>query len=173
MLIQPAAGGLGTILVQLAVAAGARVIGAARGAEKLALVKELGADVAIDYSSPDWIEQVGAVDIAFDGVGGAPGRAAFGAVRTGGVYSIHGDASSSADFTTEEQATERGVTMRGIEQLSTFHPDQRRRIEHLFELTAAGRIRPVIGRTYPLDQAADAHRAKEAREVVGKILLLP
>nr|WP_042195255.1 zinc-binding dehydrogenase [Kibdelosporangium sp. MJ126-NF4]CEL21854.1 putative oxidoreductase [Kibdelosporangium sp. MJ126-NF4]CTQ92633.1 putative oxidoreductase [Kibdelosporangium sp. MJ126-NF4] len=173
VLIQPAAGGLGTILVQLAVAAGARVIGAARGSEKLALVKELGADVAVDYSSPDWIEQVGPVDIAFDGVGGPLGRLAFGAVRVGGVYSNHGSASGSAESVTDEEATSRGVTRRGIEQLSTFHPDQHRRIEHLFDLTVTGRIKPVIGRTYPLDQAADAHRAVEAREVVGKVLLIP
>ncbi|CAM4109840.1 zinc-binding dehydrogenase [Kibdelosporangium persicum] len=169
VLVQPAAGGLGSVLVQLLKAAGARVVGVARGDTKLALVKELGADVVVDYSSADWLSQVGTVDVAFDGVSGPLGQAAFSAVRDGGRYSNYGNASGSA----ESVSPGRGITTRGIEQLSTFHADGRRRIERVFELAATGKIRPVIGRTFPLDQAAEAHRAIEAREVLGKTLLIP
>lgn len=76
VLILGAAGGLGLLLVQLAHAAGARVIGAARGQEKLDLAKRAGADIVIDYSAPGWPEQVRAAtgglgpDAVFDGVGG-------------------------------------------------------------------------------------------------------
>lgn len=173
VLVQPAAGGLGTILVQLATAAGAHVVGAARGEAKLALVKELGAHKVVDYSTPDWIDHVGTVDIAFDGVSGALGRAAFTAVRPGGVYSNHGNASTATESVTDDDAAARGVTKRGMDQLWSFHSEQRRRVEDVFDLTVTGRVKPVIGRTYPLDQAADAHRAVEARELPGKILLIP
>ncbi|MCE7006289.1 zinc-binding dehydrogenase [Kibdelosporangium philippinense] len=166
VLVQPAAGGLGTVLVQLLAASGARVIGAARGASKLALVRELGADVVVDYSAPDWLSQVGTVDIVFDGVGGSLGQAAIGAVRDGGRYSNYGNASGSADGVTASG----GISVRGIDQLGTFRTDNRGRI---LDLAAAGKIRAVIGRTWPLDQAAEAHRAVEAREVLGKALLIP
>ncbi|SMC85102.1 zinc-binding dehydrogenase [Kibdelosporangium aridum] len=168
-LVQPAAGGLGTVLVQLLATAGARVIGVARGAEKLALVKDLGADVAVDYTEPDWTTQVGVVDVAFDGVSGSLGQAAFSTVRDGGRYSNYGNASASD----EGVSPERGITVRGIDQLSDLRGGYRPRAEHVFELAAAGTIRAVIGRTYPLDQVAEAHRAVEAREVLGKALLIP
>ncbi|RSM76742.1 hypothetical protein DMH04_36075 [Kibdelosporangium aridum] len=169
VLVQPAAGGLGSVLVQLLTAAGARVIGVARGAEKLALVKDLGADVVADYTEPEWTTQVGVVDVVFDGVSGSLGKAAFGTVRDGGRYSNYGNASASA----EGVSPERGITVRGIEQLAELRVDYRRRAEHVFELAAAGRIRAVIGRTFPLDEVAEAHRAVEAREILGKALLIP
>ena len=69
---------LGSLLVQLASAAGARVIGAARGAGKLELINQLGADTAVDYSSPDWTERVremsgGGVQVAFADIGSLGG----------------------------------------------------------------------------------------------------
>ena len=82
MLITAAAGGMGLLLVQLARAAGARVVGAARGKRKLDLLGELGA-TPVDYSEPDWAERARAVtggagpDVVLDGAGGALGRAAF------------------------------------------------------------------------------------------------
>ncbi|MEV4255908.1 zinc-binding dehydrogenase, partial [Spirillospora sp. NPDC049652] len=102
VLVEAAAGGVGTLLVQLAKAAGARVIGAARGARKLELVRELGADAAIDYSEPGWTKQVleatGGVGptLVFDGVGGEIGRAAFEVTARGGRFSVHGGASGDA-----------------------------------------------------------------------------
>lgn len=171
VLVQPAAGGLGSVLVQLLVASGARVVGAARGDAKLALIRELGADRAVDYSQPGWLDRVGPVDVVFDGVSGDLGRAAFGAVRDGGRYSQYGDASGAQDSVTADEAVARGVRHRGMEQLGPFHADRSRRIEQVLKLAAEEQIRPIIGRTYPLDDVAEAHRAIEAREVLGKVLL--
>ncbi|GAB3764492.1 zinc-binding dehydrogenase [Microlunatus parietis] len=173
VLVLPAAGGLGSVLVQLAVIAGARVIGAARGSAKLSVIKELGADQAVDYGEPGWPDQAGPVDVVFDGVSGDLGRAAFGTVRAGGRYANYGNASGAESFVTPDEASGRGIRLRGMEQLESFLAERSRRFADVQRLAAAGTIRPIIGRTYPLDQVAEAHRAIEAREISGKVLLIP
>jgi NADPH2:quinone reductase len=61
--------------------------------------------------------------------------------------------------------------VRGIEQVQFAPTDARRLAERAMSEAAAGRIRPIIGQTFPLERAADAHRAIEARDVIGKTLL--
>lgn len=172
VLVLPAAGGLGSVLVQLAVLAGARVIGAARGSAKLSLIKELGADRIVDYGEPGWPDQVGPVDVVFDGVSGDLGRAAFGTGRPGGRYANYGNAGGAESSVTPDEASGRGVRLRGMEQLEWFRTERSRRFADVQRLAAAGKIRPVIGGSYPLDQVAEAHRAIEAREVSCKVLLI-
>ncbi|MEV5570406.1 zinc-binding dehydrogenase [Spirillospora sp. NPDC052269] len=178
VLVEAAAGGVGTLLVQLALAAGARVIGAARGERKLELIRELGADAAIDYSEPDWTKQVleatggTGPTLVFDGVGGEIGRAAFGVTARGGRFSVHGAASGDATFVDPAEADARGVTVIGIEQLRGFGPDLDRWAGEMLEKAAAGTIHPIIGQTFPLDRAADAHAAIENRTALGKTLLI-
>ncbi len=171
VLVLPAAGGLGTVLVQLLAHAGARVIGAARGTSKLALIRELGAERAVDYSEPDWADRVGAVPVVFDGVSGELGRAAFGLVRRGGRYSNYGNASAAETFITPDDTAAVGVRHSGMNQLGDFQAERARRFAAVQDLALAGDVRPIIGRTYPLEQAAEAHRAIEARELPGKVLL--
>jgi Zinc-binding dehydrogenase len=81
VLVEAAAGGVGTLLVQLSRSRGTRVVAAAGGERKLALARELGAEVTVDYRKDGWArlarDAVGAVDVVFDGVGGAIGVAAF------------------------------------------------------------------------------------------------
>jgi NADPH2:quinone reductase len=81
VLVEAAAGGVGSLLVQLARSEGAEVVAAAGGERKLKLARELGARVAVDYREPDWGERVreecGGVDVVFDGVGGDVARVAF------------------------------------------------------------------------------------------------
>ncbi len=96
MLVLGAGSGLGILLVQLAHGAGAQVIGAAGGKQKLDLAKELGADAIVDYTESSWSEQVLAItggfgpDMVFDGVGGEIGKAAFEITALGGRFSAHG-----------------------------------------------------------------------------------
>src|SRR5690606_24204104 len=89
VLVEAAAGGVGSLLVQLAKNAQATVVAAAGGPRKVEVARELGADVAVDYRQPDWAQRVrqavGGVDIVFDGVGGAVARSAFGLLDKGGL----------------------------------------------------------------------------------------
>lgn len=178
VLVEAAAGGVGTLLVQLARNAGARVIGAARGQRKLDLISELGADAVVDYSAPDWTSQVLEVthgagpDLVFDGVGGAIGRAAFSVTADGGRFSIHGASSGNVTEPEPDDAHRRGIAVIGIEQLYGFGPRMHEWAARVMAEAVSGRIRPVVGQAFPLARAADAHAAIEARAVIGKTLLL-
>jgi len=173
VLVEAAGGGVGTLLVQIARRAGTRVIALAGQPRKLALARDLGADVTVDYSRDGWERQVrdlaGQVDVVFDGVGGDIGLAAFGLLRGGGRFCPFGMASGSFAPVTPELAQDREVTVRAGAGGSP---------EELAELTrtalaeaAAGRLRPVVGQEFELAEAARAHAAIEARETVGKTLL--
>lgn len=178
VLVLAASGGLGMLLVQLARAAGGRVIGAARGAAKLELARTWGAERVIDYSLPGWEEKVRAVtggrgpEVVFDGVGGQLGHQAFEIIAHGGRFSAHGAPSGSFAPVEPEQARCRGITVRGIEQAQVNDQNRRRLIQRALREAAAGRIKPIIGQTYPLNKAAEAHAAIETRTVVGKALLV-
>jgi len=178
VLITAASGGLGSLLVQLAHAAGARIIGAARGKEKLELARELGAEVVVDYSEPGWPEQVreaiggAGADVVFDGGGGDIGRAAFEITASGGRFSAHGAPSGAFAEIDPQEAERRGITISGIQDVQFAPAEANRLTERALSEAAVGRIRPVIGQTFPLEKAADAHAAIEAREVVGKTLLI-
>ncbi|GAA3469399.1 zinc-binding dehydrogenase [Nonomuraea roseola] len=178
VLVEAAAGGVGSLLVQLAAAEGAQVIGAARGAGKAGLVTSLGAAAYVDYSLPGWLEQVmeatggAGVDLVFDGVGGRIGTVAVGALREGGRVSVYGVASGVEADLDEEELRRRSIGVIGL--TSAPSPAMTRAlIADALDLAAGGRLRPVIGQTFPLDEAAAAHRAIEARATTGKTLLIP
>jgi NADPH2:quinone reductase len=174
VLVPAAAGGVGSLLVQLASGAGARVVAAVGGERKQALAKDLGASVTVDYTQPDWTErlraELGGVDLAFDGVGGTVGLAAFELVRDGGRFSAFGMASGAFVRIPDGEAERRGITvLRGV----PLTPEDSRALqrEALAE-AVSGRLRPVIGQRFPLERAADAHAAIEARTTIGKTLLV-
>jgi NADPH:quinone reductase len=173
VLVEAAGGGVGTLLVQIARRAGARVVALAGQPRKLALARDLGADVTVDYSHDGWERQVrdlaGQVDVVFDGVGGDIGLAAFGLLGAGGRFCPFGMASGSFAPVPPELARDRQVTVRAGAGGSP---------EELAELArtalaeaAAGRLRPVVGQEFELAEAARAHAAIEARQTVGKTLL--
>lgn len=173
-LVEAAAGGVGSLLVQLARAAGASVVAAAGGERKVALARDLGAEVVVDYRKPGWPERiraaVGGLDVAFDGVGGAIGRSAFELLDRGGRMLSYGMASGEWAGISDEAAALRGVT---VVRFPTAPPEQMRAFtERALAAAAAGRLRPVIGQRFPLDRAADAHAAIQSRATVGKTLLV-
>ncbi|KAF0844822.1 zinc-binding dehydrogenase [Nocardia caishijiensis] len=176
VLVAPGMGGLGSLLVQLAVAAGGRVIAAVRGAEKAAAARVLGADVA-DYAVRDFAEEVllatggRRLDVVFDGIGGAVGAVCSALVADGGKFSGYG-MTSGAEAVVDD-ATRQRLTTADMSQLPGFWPDTPRRVRHVLAEAAAGRLNPVIGQTYELADAAVAHADIEARRVVGKSVLVP
>jgi NADPH2:quinone reductase len=174
VLVEAAAGGVGSLLVQLARHAGARVVAAAGGPGKAALATELGASVAVDYSAPGWAERVrrqaGRVDVVFDGVGGEIAAAAFGLLASGGRFCAFGMASGAFARIKDDEADGRGITIIRGAQVA---PEQMRELSQAaLDEAAAGRLRPVIGQTYPLERAAQAHAALAARATIGKTLLV-
>ncbi|MFE3451237.1 zinc-binding dehydrogenase [Nonomuraea sp. NPDC059194] len=161
VLVLAAGGGLGGLLLQFAAASGAEVTGAARG--KRALVERHGAYV--DYSVPGWARPL-EVDVVFDGVGGDIGSEALTALRPGGRASLYGMASGSWSRTD-------GLPITVIEGGGPPSPQELRRlVSRALELAAQGRLVPTIGQTYPLEEAASAHRAIETRQTTGKTLLV-
>jgi NADPH2:quinone reductase len=171
VLITPAGGGLGCLLVQLAHAAGAEVVAAARGPRKLALARELGAHETVDYSDSDWPLLVRGVDVALDGVGGAIGRACFDLTVPGGRFLAFGVPGGGFTMIDPAEARARGVRYWSLLELEWRAADERGLAERALAMAAEGRIRPVIGNTVPLTQAAAAHAAIESRSVTGKTLL--
>lgn len=169
VLVEAAAGGVGGLLVQLAAAAGATVVGAAGGSRKAAVAKELGAAAAVDYLDPLWTDEVGPVDVVYDGVGGRIGRAAFELLRPGGRMVVHGMASGEMTEVPEEEAHARGVTVtHGLQATPEL---LRACTRDALAEAARGVVRPTIGLILPLGRAAEAHAQIERRAVVGKTLL--
>jgi NADPH2:quinone reductase len=177
VLVEAAGGGVGSLLVQLGRNAGAHVVGAASTPEKLRVAAEAGAEVTVDYSDTDWPDRVQeatggtGVDVVFDGVGGDIGRTAFDLVREGGRFVVHGMASGSMTAPPEDEVKRRDLEILG---LRSFPDIPLRELSRMAFIEAAeGRLRAIIGQTFPLERAADAHAAIEGRMTVGKTLLIP
>lgn len=180
VLIPAAAGGVGSLLLQLAKAQGARrVIALAGGEAKLDLVRSLGADVAIDHRADNWVAEVrdateSGVDTIFDTVGGAMTKEFLDLLSQGGelVFAALGRFQlSAADL---EAMIGRNQSLRGFALLPLMSPEElRASLRQLFDLAAGGRLRVAIGGRIPLDRASAAHRLIEERCSTGKVLLIP
>ncbi|WP_306356176.1 MULTISPECIES: zinc-binding dehydrogenase [unclassified Nocardia] len=177
VLVTAAGGGVGTLLVQLAKAAGATVVAAARGEAKLQLAQRLGADAVIDYTEPGWTDRVrsalggAGVDIVFDGAGGDLGRQSQSTTARGARVIGFGNAAGGfADFD-DEDAAARDVTVVGLLELTNSDIDWEPALGRALAEVAAGRLEVVVGQTFPLDQASAAHAAIEGRTAVGRTLL--
>ncbi|MEV0706376.1 zinc-binding dehydrogenase [Nocardia aurea] len=177
VLITAAGGGLGTLLIQFVRAAGAHVIAAARGSAKLQLAERLGADVVVDYSEPDWIDKTRAatggseVNIVLDGAGGALGAKATDVLADGGRFIGYGSAAGNfADLDRDALAARRIVAL-GLFDITGDDTDWHALAERAQSAVAAGEVEVVIGQTYPLDRATDAHTAIDDRTALGRTLL--
>jgi NADPH2:quinone reductase len=170
VLVEAAAGGVGTLLVQLARLAGGRVIAAAGGPRKLAIARDLGADEVVDYTQAHWDDQLQAgVDVVFDGVGGETGATAFRLVRPGGRFCMFGMASGAFANVDDPAADARRITL--VRGSRPTLDDLHAAVHEALELAASGKLRPLIGQVFALSDAAAAHGAIERRETVGKTLL--
>jgi NADPH2:quinone reductase len=176
VLVHAAAGGVGSLLVQLAKLKGARVIATASTAEKLETVKTLGADVGVNYTESDWTEQVLAategkgVDLLIEMVGGEIGSRNIHCLAQAGTMIIYGAASAKDFSISAVSLMSRNLTAKGYtlysETPDTLAAFTRELMSHL----EAERLR-VIVQEFPFADAVAAHRAIEERRTTGKVVL--
>ncbi|MFE0453531.1 zinc-binding dehydrogenase [Streptomyces sp. NPDC058914] len=180
VLVPAAAGGIGTLLVQYAKNAGATVVGLAGGPEKVARVRENGADLAVDYKDPDWPEKVRAhlggrpATVVFDGVGGDVAREATALLGPGGRHIVFGwsaEGLHDGGPYLVEGVSEQVLGPVMMEKAGGPDPLRTLELRALAE-AAAGRLTPAVQR-FPLAEAAAAHRALETRGTTGKVVLEP
>jgi len=178
VLVTAAAGGVGGLLTQLAVRAGAKAVIALAGSNhKCAQARSLGADVTIDYRTSEWAAQLTkairqhGLHVSFDGVGGLVGRAVFDSAPPLSRYCAFGMASGTYTDASVRDIVLRGITVVGGMQLRSAEENLALSTAALDKATA-GQLTPTIGRVFPLERAADAHAAIESRAVIGKTLLV-
>ena len=182
LLVHGGAGGIGTFAIQLGKALGARVLTTAGSPEKLALCAELGADVTIDYRDQDFTAVVKeatdgvGVDVILDNMGASYLTRNVAALATEGrlvVIGLQGGTKAEIDLNAlmRKRAAVVGTTLRArpVGEKSTICAAV---VEQIWPLVADGTIRPVVGRTLPLAEAAEAHRLMESGASTGKILLV-
>ncbi len=182
VMVHAAGGGVGTAAVQLAKLWGARVFACAGSDEKLAKVKALGADEVINYTTQDIAEEVQrrtggkGVDLVLDSVGGEVFTKSLQVLALLGRLVIFGNASGRPRAVDEAALQGMSRTLAGLSVggLRARRPDfLRAGCEELLGLLGEGKIHPVVGRTLPLREAAEAHRFLASRASYGKILLMP
>lgn len=185
VLVTSAAGGIGSACVQLAHAAGKRVIALTSSTEKTSFARTQGADVAVSYNGEDWPEQLQAAtdgrgaDLILDAVSGPRFPALFKHVAPLGLVILYGHMAGEPDAAAVYHAMRaRFGQSPGLRMFSmhTFDadPDMRRRCtDALLDSLARGAIRPPIHDRIPLAEAARAHALLESGKVLGKLVLKP
>jgi NADPH2:quinone reductase len=182
VLIHAGAGGVGSAAIQLARYWGARVVATAGGADKVALCRQLGADVAIDYRAEPIADAVRratdgrGVDVVIDPVGGEVTRESLRCLAWGGRLVIVGFAGGSIADLPANRLLLKNASALGVYwgAYRAHHPEIVASVFHeIFALHRAGVVRPLVRDVFPLEQAERALRAIAARETVGKVLLLP
>ena len=180
LLVHGATSGIGVAAIQMAKASGAKVIATARGADKAAHARQLGADIAIDTAHEDFgaaAKAAGGVDVALDMVGAPYFTATLDALKTGGriVYI------AALGGGTLEVPVRQIMMKRAVLTGSTLRPrsaDEKARLAGEVERVvwpwiASGKVRAIIDRTFALADAAGAHAHLESGRHFGKIVLIP
>jgi NADPH2:quinone reductase len=181
ILVHTAAGGVGNILCQWCKHLGATVIGTVGSPEKAQVAKAHGCDHTVLYRDVDFVKAVKAivpqgVSAVFDGVGKDTFTASLDCVRPFGMLVNYGNASGHPPPIDLLHLAKRGslsVCRPALSSLTADVPVMRAAAAELFDLVACGALKIEIGATYPLQDAAQAHRDIEARKVAGSVLLLP
>jgi NADPH2:quinone reductase len=180
VLIQAGAGGVGLAAIQMAKRAGATVLATASSGDRLERLRELGLDRGINYADGDWVAAVRAatsgrgVDLVVDSVGGA--------VLAGSVQCLayRGRAITVGNAGRDPQPFDISMLAMGNQSLTGVFlgaeittPRARAMIARHVDDVAAGNLRAIVDRTYPLAEAAAAHAYIESRQAVGRVVLVP
>ncbi len=177
-LVHGGAGGIGTHAIQVASAMGARVVATAGSEVKTQVCTALGADLAINYREQDFVEVVkahGGVDVILDNMGAKYLPANVDALNTDGrlvIIGMQGGIKGELNIATllTKRATVQATSLRArpLDQKALICQDV---VDNVWPLVADGQVHPVIFRTLPLEEVAEAHRLIDAGDHVGKILL--
>ncbi|WP_028454616.1 NADP-dependent oxidoreductase [Chitinilyticum litopenaei] len=159
VLIHAAAGGVGSLAVQLAKWRGAHVIATASAAN-VALVQSLGADEVIDYRTMPFAEHVRDVDLVFDTVGGDVQEQSWSVLKAGGTL---------VSIVAPPDAARAAAA--GVQGKFVFIQPSATILRELATLADAGQLRPLIGAEFGLERIAEAHALSESGRTVGKIVL--
>jgi NADPH2:quinone reductase len=181
-LVHAAAGGAGLLIVQMAKMLGARVFGTTSTPEKAALAKEAGADEVILYGEQDFEAEVKrltagrGVDVVYDSVGAATFMQSLNSLRPRGMMVSFGNASGPVAAIEPLILSQKGslfLTRPSLASYTATAEELQWRAADVLNLIALGRLRIRVHKTYPLAEAAQAHRDLESRATSGKLLLLP
>ncbi len=182
VLFQAAAGGVGLIAGQWLKHIGATVIGTAGGAEKCKLAAAHGYMHVIDYTNKDFVAEVEALTggekchVVFDGVGNDTYPKSLDCLRRLGMFVTFGNASGPiSNFDLKDIASRGGLfaTRPSLFNYIVTREELDEGASALFGLIADGTIKIAVNQTYPLVDAAEAHRALQARETTGSTVLIP
>ncbi|MGD9958659.1 NAD(P)H-quinone oxidoreductase [Nocardioides sp.] len=178
LLVHGGSGGIGTFAIQLAAALKSRVLTTAGSAEKLAVCRELGAEVTINYREEDFVavvKQAGGADVILDNMGASYLERNVDALATEGrlvIIGMQGGVNGQLDIGV--LLRKRGAVIatalrsRPVAEKSAICASV---VEHVWPLVAAGQVRPVVHTTMPLADAGEAHRLMESSAHIGKIVL--
>jgi NADPH2:quinone reductase len=182
VLVHSAAGGVGIVAVQLAKAAGARVFGTVSSDAKTALVKAHGADAVINYETQKFADEVlkltdgRGADLILDAVGKPTFEEGLRCLALFGHLILYGRAGGPTDPLNVATLSAKSQKVSGfmVPAVTRNFPEKTRAsAEHCFALMREGKLKLHIGKTFPLAQAAAAHRYLESRQSTGKLVLLP
>jgi NADPH2:quinone reductase len=182
VLVHAAAGGVGQILAGWAKALGAFVVGTVGSEAKVAVAKEAGCDAVVDYSKPNWVEEVikatggKKANVVYDSVAKDTFLGSLDCVAPFGTLALFGGASGPAPEIQPEILNKKGCLF--LTRPSVFPHNStpallQENAKAVFDAIAKGYIKVQIGAKFPLEQAADAHRAAESRKVAGAIVMIP
>ncbi|HET7435711.1 MAG TPA: quinone oxidoreductase [Thermoanaerobaculia bacterium] len=180
VLVHAAAGGVGALLVQIAKGRGARVIGTA-STKHLDVAREAGCDVVIDYTKEDFAAVVAEVTegkgcaAVYDSVGQTTFDRSVDSVGLRGTLALFGQSSGAVLPFDVSRLAKNGIylTRPSLGHYTHTREELLGRARDLFEWMGAGTLKLRIDRAVPLRDVAEAHRALEARETTGKVLLVP
>ena len=181
-LVHAAGGGTGQLLVQVAKRRGARVLGTVSSDEKARLAREAGADEVILYTQVDFEAEVKrltdnvGVDVVYDSVGKDTFDKSLNCIRRRGYMVLFGASSGAVPPLDPQILNAKGSLFLTRPYLGHYTADRAElswRVTDVFNWIAAGELKVRIDKTFPLSEAAEAHRYLEGRQSKGKILLIP